>query len=179
MKNFFKFVAILTVLVGSLNVTDAQARDEKFVKLDLKDGSVYLELYPEKAPNHVAKLKERVSEGFYDGIPFHRVIPGFMAQGGDGSYVGKRVDYSIKAEFNDIKHVRGVLSAARTSDPNSASTQFFIMFDPAPHLDGQYSAYGRVVKGMELVDNIKQGDKMIAITLVDEVPGMPELSRGR
>jgi len=157
---------ILTVTGGTAMAEVITGTDEEMIKLETDNGEIYIELYPHKAPNHVAAIKDRVREGFYDGMYFHRVIPGFMAQGGDGALVGKSVDYTIAAEFNDIKHERGVLSAARTSDPNSASTQFFIMFEAAPHLDGQYSAYGRVIDGMEVVDQIQKGDKMNRLTLL-------------
>lgn len=125
-------------------------------------GRIVLRFFPDKAPNHVEKFKERSREGFYDGTKFHRVIPGFMIQGGDPN---SRSDdrsrhgtggpgYSIDAEFNDVKHKRGILSAARTSDPNSAGSQFFLMVKDSPHLDGQYSVYGEVVEGLEVVDRI-------------------------
>lgn len=144
--------------------------DDKLVKLTTENGDIYLELWSDVAPMHVMKFKERVAEGFYDGIPFHRVIKGFMAQGGDGSFVGKEVDYTIPLEPSNRKHERGVLSAARTMVRDSASTQFFIMFEPAPHLDGEYSAFGKVVTGLAILDQIEQGDRMVKLELVDEVP---------
>ena len=124
-------------------------------------GKITLELYPDKAPITVANFEKLVKEGFYNGLTFHRIIPGFMIQGGDplGNGMGGS-DKKIKGEFksngvnNDIKHVRGVISMARSYDPNSASSQFFIMHADAPHLDGQYAAFGKVTSGMEVVDEI-------------------------
>ena len=124
-------------------------------------GKIEIELYPETAPITVKNFEKLVSEGFYDGLIFHRVIPGFMIQGGDplGNGMGG-ADEKIKGEFaanghkNDLKHTRGVISMARAYDPNSASSQFFIMHADAPHLDGQYAAFGKVVSGMETVDEI-------------------------
>ncbi len=145
---------------------------ENIMILKLKYGDVEIELYPEKAPQHVKRFKELADSGKYDGVVFHRVIDGFMAQSGDvkfGNTNNSEFNLSLagtggsdlpnlKAEFNDIPHTRGILSAARSSDPNSANSQFFICFDSAPHLDRQYSAFGKVIKGMELVDKIKKGD---------------------
>ena len=134
--------------------------DENTLVMELKDGTVIINMLPELAPNHVARIKELVRSGFYDGLLFHRVIDGFMAQTGDprgdgtgGS--GKNLD----AEFSDEPHVRGVLSMARAQDPNSANSQFFICFQPAPFLDRQYTVFGKVVEGMEFVDKIKRGDQ--------------------
>ncbi len=124
-------------------------------------GVIKAELYPEAAPNTVANFLDLVQKGFYDGLIFHRVIPGFMIQGGcpDGTGMGGP-GYSIKGEFasngfkNDLRHDRGVLSMARAMDPNSAGSQFFIMHQKAPHLDGQYAAFGMVTEGMDVVDKI-------------------------
>jgi peptidylprolyl isomerase len=133
---------------------------ENTLAMQLKDGVVEIELYPKVAPLHVARIKELTREGFYDGVVFHRVIEGFMAQTGDptGTGTGGSSKPDLKAEFNDTKHVRGILSMARASNPNSANSQFFIMFADAPHLDKQYTAFGKVIKGMEFVDKIKLGD---------------------
>jgi peptidylprolyl isomerase len=152
---------ILTLL-GVLLVTTATAADlENTLYMDLKNGRVTIEMYPEKAPRHVLRIKELVREGYYDGKLFHRVIEGFMAQTGSplGTGVGGSDKPDLKAEFNDIKHERGVVSMARTSDPNSANAQFFIMLADGFFLDGQYTAWGRVVDGMEHVDAIKKGSK--------------------
>ena len=129
------------------------------IYLDLKDGRVVIELFPDKAPNHVKRIKELAREGFYDGVVFHRVLAGFMVQGGDptGTGTGGSEKPDLKAEFNDTKHVEGVLSMARSSSPHSANSQFFIMLADSPHLDGQYSAWGRVVSGLEHVHKIKKG----------------------
>lgn len=118
-------------------------------------GTITLELDPKSAPAHVNSFVFLARDGYYDGVIFHRVIPGFMIQGGDPTGTGSGgPGYKLKAEFNKTKHVRGVLSAARTSDPNSAGSQFFIMHDDSPHLDGQYTAFGRVTSGIEVVDKI-------------------------
>lgn len=137
----------------------AQAADlENTLYLDLKDGRVVIEMYPEKAPNHVARIKELTRQGFYDGVVWHRVIDGFMAQTGDPTGTGTGGSgQKLKAEFNEVKHERGTVSMARASSPDSADSQFFICFADAPHLDGQYTAWGKVVEGMELVDSIKRG----------------------
>ena len=140
--------------------------------LKLKDGEVKIELFEDIAPNHVKRIKELANSGKYDNVVFHRVIDGFMAQTGDvkfGNSNTPEFDLSLagtggsnlpnlKAEFTDVAHTRGVLSAARSADPDSANSQFFICFDSAPHLDRQYSAFGKVVKGMEFIDKIKKGD---------------------
>lgn len=142
-------------------MTDADARDpENTLIIELKDGPVVIEMLPEKAPNHVARIKELAREGFYDGIVFHRVIEGFMAQTGDptGTGTGGSEKPNLKAEFNDVKHKRGTVSMARAGNPNSANSQFFICFEAAPFLNGEYTAWGQVVEGMEFVDMIKKGD---------------------
>ena len=140
--------------------------------MKLKDGDVELELYSDKAPKHVERFKSLAEKGLYDGVVFHRVIDGFMAQSGDvkfGNSNSKNFNLSLagtggsdmpdlKSEFSDIPHDRGILSAARSSDPNSANSQFFICFQPAPHLDRQYTVFGKVIKGMEFIDNIKKGE---------------------
>lgn len=132
---------------------------ENTLLLQLKDGTVTIQLLPEKAPNHVARIKELVRQGFYDGTVFHRVIDGFMAQGGDPTGTGTGGSgQNLNAEFNSTRHVRGTVSMARASNINSADSQFFIVLAPANHLDGQYTAWGQVVSGMEYVDNIKKGD---------------------
>lgn len=128
--------------------------------LTLDTGDVVIETFPDKAPGHVERIKELADDGFYDGIPLHRVIDGFMAQmgcpRGDGTGGSKKPD--LKAEFNDVSHQRGVCSMARAQDPNSANSQFFIVFDDASFLDGQYTAWGKVVEGMEHVDEAKRGE---------------------
>src|ERR1700742_1565841 len=130
-----------------------------YLILDLKDGPVKIKLRPDLAPNHVARIKELAGSGFYDGVVFHRVIPGFMAQTGDptGTGSGGSDLPDLKAEFSGESHKRGTVSAARTNNPDSANSQFFICFDDAPWLDRQYSVWGQVVEGMEHVDAIKKG----------------------
>ena len=140
--------------------------------LKLKNGDVKIELYPDVAPNHVNRIKELANSGKYNNVVFHRVIDGFMAQTGDVQF-GNSSDNNfnleragmggsdlpdLKAEFNNIPHERGTLSMARSSDPNSANSQFFICFEAAPHLDRQYTVFGKVIEGMEVVDKITRGD---------------------
>ena len=140
--------------------------------LKLKNGNVKIELFPDVAPNHVNRIKELANSGKYDNVVFHRVIDGFMAQTGDVQF-GNSADSNfnlqragmggsdlpdLKSEFNDIPHERGTLSMARSSDPNSANSQFFICFEAAPHLDRQYTVFGKVVEGMDNVDKITRGD---------------------
>ena len=140
--------------------------------LKLKDGDVEIQLYSDVAPQHVSRIKKLADQGSYDNVVFHRVIDGFMAQTGDvkfGNSSKKDFDLrragmggsnlpDLKAEFSDLPHERGTLSMARSSDPDSANSQFFICFEPAPHLDRNYSVFGKVVKGMEFVDKIKRGE---------------------
>lgn len=128
--------------------------------LDLKDGRVTIKLMPDIAPNHVARIKELVKAGFYDGLTFHRVIDGFMAQTGDptGTGSGGSDKPDVKAEFNDYNFGRGAIGAARTNDPNSANSQWFICFDDCSFLNGQYTVWGQVTGGMEFVDKIKRGE---------------------
>jgi peptidylprolyl isomerase len=149
-----------TALFGA-TMSDAAAPDlENEIYLDLKDGRVVIQLLPDIAPKHVERIKKLARMGFYDGTPFHRVIEGFMAQGGDptGTGTGGSTLGTLPAEFTrQRKFLRGTVGAARTSDPNSADSQFFIMFAPAPSLDGQYTIWGQVISGMEFVDRIKRG----------------------
>ena len=166
-----KKIIYLFILFFSLENNIVLAQNNLMI-MKLTYGDVEIELYPNKAPNHVNRFKELANSGKYDGVVFHRVIDGFMAQTGDvkfGNSNNTNFNLSLagtggsdlpdlKAEFSDIAHSRGILSAARSSDPNSANSQFFICFDSAPHLDRQYSAFGKVIKGMEFVDMIKKGD---------------------
>ena len=165
-----KFI-YLFILFFSLLSTQLIAK-ENIMILKLEYGEVEIELYPEKAPNHVKRFKELANSGKYNNVVFHRVIDGFMAQTGDVKFgnisspdfnlslagTGSSELPNVKAEFTDIAHTRGILSAARSADPDSANSQFFICLDSAPHLDRQYSAFGKVIKGMDLVDKIKKGD---------------------
>ena len=164
-----KFIYLFIIFFNLVN-TNIMAQDLMVLKLSY--GDVEIELYPEKAPNHVQRFKQLSEEGKYDGVVFHRVIEGFMAQTGDVKFgntsspdfnlalagTGGSELPNLKAEFSDIAHTRGILSAARSADPNSANSQFFICFDSAPHLDRQYSVFGKVIKGMEFIDKIKKGD---------------------
>lgn len=136
------------------------------IRIETKNGSVLIELYPNEAPNTVANFKALAGKGYYDGLLFHRVIAGFMAQGGDpkGNGTGGP-GYKVKAEFNSHRHIRGTVAMARSSDPDSAGSQFYICFGPQPHLDGQYTVFGQVVEGMDVVDQIRQGDEMIKVTV--------------
>jgi len=133
---------------------------ENTLVLTLDTGAVTIRLRPDLAPDHVARIKELAREGFYDGVVFHRVIPGFMAQGGDptGTGMGGSKKPNLKAEFSDAPHVRGVCSMARSSNPNSANSQFFICFDDATFLDGQYTVWGEVTGGMDSVDALPKGE---------------------
>lgn len=141
-------------------LTARAATLENTIYLDLKDGRVVIELWPDVAPKHVERIKALARQKFYDGVVFHRVIDGFMAQTGDptGTGMGGSELPDLPAEFNSAFHVEGTLSMARSSSPDSANSQFFICFAPAPFLDGQYTAWGKVVDGMELVHRIKKGD---------------------
>ena len=160
MRNINIIFLFTFLMTGILTMTsETSATDpENILFLDLKDGRVTIDLRPDLAPKHVTRIKELVREGFYDGLKFHRVIPGFMAQGGDPSGNGTGGSgVNIDAEFTKEAHVRGILSMARSSDPNSADSQFFIVFADAPHLDGQYTVWGKVSDGMKFVSKIKRG----------------------
>jgi peptidylprolyl isomerase len=133
---------------------------ENTLYLDLAHGRVVIQLFEKSAPNHVARIKELAREGFYDGVVFHRVIPGFMAQSGDptGTGRGGSDKPNLKAEFSQLPFERGTCGAARTQDPNSANSQWFICFQATPHLKGQYTVWGQVMSGMEHVDAIEKGE---------------------
>lgn len=146
--------------------------NDNLAYLELKDGRVTIELRPDIAPKHVARIKELIKEGFYNGLKFHRVIPGFMAQTGcpQGTGYGGS-GKKLPAEFSDAPFVRGTLGMARSQDPDSGDSQFFITFGKTAHLDGEYTVWGQVVEGMDLVDKIAQGepprnpDKIVKFTL--------------
>ena len=162
-KLFFLFFLIINQSIAEDNI----------MILKLKDGDVKIELFEDVAPNHVKRIKELANSGKYDNVVFHRVIDGFMAQTGDvkfGNSESKEFDLrragmggsdfpDLKQEFNSLPHDRGTLSMARAQDPNSANSQFFICFQPAPFLDRQYTVFGKVIEGMEFVDKIKRGDQ--------------------
>jgi peptidylprolyl isomerase len=178
-----------TPLIGTLmsESSSAQAATpdlDNTVYMDLTYGRVVIQLLPDLAPKHVERVKVLCKRGFYDNTPFHRVIEGFMAQGGDptGTGTGGSDLPNLPAEFTNRAHfLRGTVGAARSSDPNSANSQFFIMFAPAPSLDGQYTIWGRVTQGMEFVDKIKRGtgpngmvqnpDRIVHMRLASDVKG--------
>tara|TARA_B100001996_G_scaffold93484_1_gene69815 strand:- start:18 stop:578 length:561 start_codon:yes stop_codon:yes gene_type:complete len=164
------FINILIFFFLTINPTISE---ENIMILKLKDGDVKIELFEDVAPNHVKRIKELANKGKYDNVVFHRVIDGFMAQTGDVQFGNSSSDNfdlrragmggsdlpDLKQEFNNLPHDRGTLSMARSNDPNSANSQFFICFKPAPFLDNQYTVFGKVINGMEYVDNIKRGDE--------------------
>lgn len=155
-------IALVVVQTGLVSAEGGKAVKNPVVTMDLGDlGVIKIELFPDIAPNTVNNFISLVQQGYYDGVIFHRVIPGFMIQGGDPTGTGSGgPGYSIKGEFsqngfkNDLKHARGVISMARTNVPDSAGSQFFIMVANAPHLDGAYAAFGQVVEGIEVADKI-------------------------
>ena len=163
----------IKILILFFLITNQSIAQENIMILKLKDGDVKIELFEDVAPNHVKRIKELANSGKYDNVVFHRVIDGFMAQTGDvkfGNSESKEFDLrkagmggsdlpNLEQEFNSLPHDRGTLSMARSQDPNSANSQFFICFQPAPFLDRQYTVFGKVIEGMEFVDNIKRGDQ--------------------
>ena len=165
-KFITKFLILFFILINNTNA------EEKIMILKLKDGDVKIKLFEDVAPNHVKRIKQLAKEGKYDGVVFHRVIDGFMAQTGDVKFGNSSNDMydlkkagqggsdlpDLKEEFNDLPHERGTLSMARSQDPNSANSQFFICFEAASFLDKQYTVFGKVIEGMEFVDKIKRGE---------------------
>jgi peptidylprolyl isomerase len=148
------FVAVFLMFAGATAAMDK----ENTLYIDLKDGRVVIEMRPDLAPKHVAQIKKLAREGKYDGVVFHRVMEGFMAQTGDPQGTGSGgMGEMLNAEFSKEPHVRGTVSMARTNDPNSARSQFFIVFKDSNFLDGQYTVWGKVTSGMEFVDKIKRG----------------------
>ena len=177
---------LLLILFGGLALAmtpPASAQDgldpENTLVIELETGTVTVQLLPDVAPLHVARVKELARAGFYDGVVFHRVIPGFMAQTGDptGTGTGGSSRPDLKAEFSKEPFERGTIGAARTQNPNSANSQFFICFAAAPHLNGQYTVWGRVVDGMELIDGLAKGepprnpDRMVKVSVLADQPG--------
>jgi len=166
-----KFITKFLILFFLL--TNNTIAKDNIMILKLKDGDIKIELFEDKAPNHVKRIKQLAKEGKYDGVVFHRVIDGFMAQTGDVKFGNSSNDDfdlkragmggsdlpDLKEEFSDLPHQRGTLSMARSQDPNSANSQFFICFKESSFLDKQYTVFGRVIEGMELVDKIKRGDE--------------------
>ena len=153
-----RFVFVCFMAMAFLARQSGAVDLENTIYLELKDGRVTIEMRPDLAPNHVARIKELVRQEFYDGVVFHRVIENFMAQTGDPTGTGTGGSgQNLDAEFTKEKHLRGTVSMARAADPNSADSQFFIVFKTAPWLDGQYSIWGQVTDGMDAVDKIKMG----------------------
>ena len=183
-KIIFLSLFVSTILLGSKLMADDK-RDK--IQMTLKDGVVLIETRPDVAPKHVDQIKKLISEGQYDGVVFHRVIDGFMAQTGDVEFGNSSNDKfnlsragtgasslpDIEAEFSNVNHGRGAVSMARAQNPNSANSQFFICFNDCSFLDGQYSVWGQVVEGMEFVDNITRGepptdpDKIIKMEIIN------------
>ncbi len=157
MRSLNRLLCLILIMFGiQMNATAVDS--ENIIILELPYGMVEIELLPDVAPNHVARIKELTRQGFYDGLKFHRVIEGFMAQTGDPTGTGTSGSgQKLKAEFSKTPHVRGAVSMARAMDPNSADSQFFIVFEDSRFLDGQYTVFGKVTKGMEYVDQIKKG----------------------
>ena len=157
MKRWLKRTAVAIAIVAAAGAAVAQDK-ENMLYLELKDGRVVIELLGDLAPNHVARIKQLVRRKFYDNIVFHRVIAGFMAQTGDPTGTGRGGSgRNLDAEFSTERHLRGTVSMARSSDPNSADSQFFIVLGDAPWLDRKYTLWGRVTEGMQFVDKIKKG----------------------
>jgi peptidylprolyl isomerase len=163
------WLAALVMLVGIGATSPASAQQiqlppgldpENAILLEMKTGPVIIEMYADKAPQHVERIRTLTRQGFYNGVIFHRVIENFMAQTGDPTGTGRGGSPlpDLPAEFNSTKHARGTVAMARASDPNSANSQFFIVYNDAPHLDGKYTAWGRVVHGMELVEAVPKGE---------------------
>ena len=171
------FVAFAFIWVMPLIATaqDNELDLENTIYLDLKDGRVVIKMMPEVAPKHVARIKELTRQGFYDGLVFHRVLEGFMAQTGDPDGANPEISGSggsgqkLDAEFSDTPHYKGMVSMARATDPNSADSQFFICLGFSPHLDGQYTVWGEVVKGMRYADRIKKGVVVEGMTDPDKI----------
>ena len=169
-------LAALVFLTWETDMSDPtttafEAGPEDTLFLELENGRVVIAMRPDLAPGHVARIKELAREGFYDNAPFHRVIPGFMAQTGDPTGTGRGGSgQKLGAEFSEAPHVRGTVSMARAGHPDSADSQFFIVFESAPHLNGQYTVWGQVVDGMQHVDAIKAGSQ----SNNGAVPGEPD-----
>ena len=182
------FLGLLFSFITLIGRGTMATEEKDIIHMELKNGVVVIETRPDIAPKHVAQIKQLISEGQYDGVVFHRVIEGFMAQTGDVEFGNSSKDNfnlsragtggsklgDIEAEFSDANHEKGTLSMARAQDPNSANSQFFICFGDASFLDGQYTVWGQVIKGMEFVDNITRGeppqnpDKIIKMEIINK-----------
>jgi len=169
----WRWVGLLLAAAGLPGLPEAQdKRMHPTAIIEMaKGGEIRIELFPEDAPKTVESFIALAQKGFYDGLTFHRVVPGFVAQGGDpkGNGTGGP-GYTLKAEFSKRKHARGTVAMARSQHPDSAGSQFYICFAPQPHLDGSYTVFGQVVKGMEVVDQIKAGDRMKAVRIEAPTP---------
>ncbi len=182
MKKIYAFVIVSLLIFGGINTSMANNTEEKIdlsnkniMVIELEYGKVFIKLIPELAPNHVERIKKLVNSGFYDGVVFHRVIDGFMAQTGDPTGTGRGGSgQNIKAEFTDEPFLRGVVGMARAQHVDSADSQFFIMLADGRFLDNNYTVFGKVISGMEYVDMIKKGepptnpDKMLKVSLISE-----------
>lgn len=171
MKKFLQIFAVSAFVLSGLTLNAKAQNMDDILYIELESGTVAIEMKPDVAPKHVERIKELASSGFYDGVVFHRVIDGFMAQTGDptGTGTGGSDLPDLDQEFNDTNFGRGTIGMARTSDPNSANSQFFICFDDCSFLNNQYTVWGQVIEGMNLVDGIKRGepprnpDKMVRV----------------
>jgi cyclophilin family peptidyl-prolyl cis-trans isomerase len=173
-KRFVALAVTVTWVLGGVAGVHAQGgkkvKQAAVITLE-KGGEIRIEFFPEDAPKTVENFVTLAKKGFYDGLAFHRVVPGFVAQGGDPKGDGTGgPGYKVKAEFNKQKHLRGSVAMARSAAPDSAGSQFYITFGPQPSLDGQYTVFGRVVLGMEHVDKIKVGDKMKSVKIMETAP---------
>ena len=168
-----KLLLTLGLMAASVSAQAQDLNTMDFVTIETNKGPVVIELYEDVAPKHVESFRTLISKGFYDGLKWHRVVPGFVVQGGDPKGDGTGgPGYTIDAEFSDLPHKRGAVSAARTMDPNSAGSQFYIVLDEnnARHLDGQYTIFGQVIDGMDNVDELSQGDEMTKLTMHESNP---------
>lgn len=179
-KDITEAIFGLLLCFGLTSSVALAAAPENILVIELKTGIVKIEMLPELAPKHVAAIKKLTRSGFYDGLVFHRVVEGFMAQTGDPTGTGTGGSGAkLRAEFSREPFVRGTVGMARSQSPHSASSQFFIMFAPAPHLDGQYTVWGKVIEGMDHVDQIKKGrrpdgtvtdpDKMLSVRILADM----------
>ncbi|PPR08751.1 MAG: putative peptidyl-prolyl cis-trans isomerase [Proteobacteria bacterium] len=155
------------IITGEESMTEVQ---KQYIKIETKYGDIFFEFFEQDAPKHVEAFKKLTTDGFYNGLVFHRVVPDFVAQTGDPTGTGTGgPGYNIKAEFNSKPHIRGAVGMARAQHPDSAGSQFYFVLKDARFLDGDYTVFGQVVKGMEVVDQITQGDKMDKVTIVTEI----------
>lgn len=177
MKKIFSVLLALLSLSTAANAQDLTIGDKtsmenqkEYVKIETDYGNVYFEFFEHDAPKHVEAFKKLTNEGFYNGLVFHRVVPDFVAQTGDPTGTGTGgPGYNLKAEFNSKPHIRGAIGMARAQHPDSAGSQFYFVLKDARFLDHEYTVFGQVVKGMEVVDQITQGDKMNNVSIVTEV----------